>query len=662
MWRDDSGRYVHVSKVHLPLLSRGESTCSALPKLNQEPPSRGLSLRALRGFVVVAGVVVLANLARAQWYTAVEVSGFSPAAINNSGEMVGSNFSAGHAASYIGGTFTDLGSLPGLVNSMGLALNNTGTIVGSSSADPYSPSHGFSYKGGVMTDLGFLPGLNVTQANGINDAGTIVGECANQTSQGTNNLRAFSLTGGQMTNLGIALGAVSSSANAINASGTVVGWGQVTSSQGFVTHAISFANGLATDLGGLEGYPSSQALAVNDAGTAAGWAYFGSDGSTRGFMAKDGIMRDLGTLPGYVSSYATAINSIGDIVGYSDAITNGNVGEKAFIYRDRVMYDLNALVSVPGGALARATAINDSGQIAVYTNAANAYLLTPIPGAGPFPPATTPVARLVNISTRAQVGTGANVMIPGFVIGGSGTETLLIRADGPALTGFGIQGVLASPSLSLTAQSGAVLATNTGWGTNTDSAQIASAAASLGAFPLANGSDDCAVLMTLQPGAYTVQISGVANTTGVALAEVYEVSYTGTARLLNISTRAQVGVGGDIIIPGFVIAGSGEEEVLLRGDGPGLAGFGVPGALAQPTLTVIDQSTGNTIATDSAWGTNSIPSAIVSAGSAVQAFALAPGSADSALVLSLKPGAYTMHLSGVNDTTGVALAEVYEVP
>jgi hypothetical protein len=130
----------------------------------------------------------------------------------------------------------------------------------------------------------------------------------------------------------------------------------------------------------------------------------------------------------------------------------------------------------------------------------------------------------VNIATRAQVGTGGNILIPGFVIGGSTAETVLIRADGPSLTAFGVSGALAAPSLILTAQStGATLAANTGWGTNPYPGQIASVAGQVGAFALSSGSADSAVLVTLPPGAYTVQTSGVGSTTGVALAEIYEV-------------------------------------------------------------------------------------------------------------------------------------------
>lgn len=267
--------------------------------------------------------------------------------------------------------------------------------------------------------------------------------------------------------------------------------------------------------------------------------------------------------------------------------------------------------------------------------------------------------RLVNISTRAQVGTGGNILIPGFVISGSGTETLLIRADGPGLSQFGVSGVLAQPSLSVFNSSGAVVATNTGWGTSSNASQIASTAAVVGAFALSPGSADSAVIVGLSAGSYTVQVSGVGNTTGVALAEIYEVSSTGT-RLINVSTRTQVGTGGNILIPGFVIGGSGTEQLLVRGDGPSLAQFNVSGYLAQPSLSLLSGTT--TVAANTGWGTSGNPAQIASVGASVGAFTLTASSADSAMIVNLQPGAYTVQVSGVNNTTGVALAEIYEVP
>ena len=275
------------------------------------------------------------------------------------------------------------------------------------------------------------------------------------------------------------------------------------------------------------------------------------------------------------------------------------------------------------------------------------------------PPNNSP-PRLTNISTRAQVGTGANILIPGFTISGTGMETLLIRADGPSLGEFNVTGLLAAPSLTVFDAARNVVASNTGWGNNATSPQIVAAAIAVGAFPLAENSTDCAIIVSLPPGSYTAQVSGVGGTTGVALAEIYEMASTGT-RLTNLSTRAQVGTGSGVLIPGFYIAGGANESLLLRADGPSLSQYGVTGVLANPVLRVAD-STGNSFAADTGWSTNLNAADIEAAAAAVGAFPLPQASADSATLISLSPGAYTMQVSGVNNTTGVALAEVYEVP
>ena len=136
---------------------------------------------------------------------------------------------------------------------------------------------------------------------------------------------------------------------------------------------------------------------------------------------------------------------------------------------------------------------------------------------GSYTPASP---RIVNISARVQVGTGGNILIAGFAIGGATSKTVLIRASGPALAPFGVTGTLPDPELQLFSGS-TVLESNTAWGGN---AQVVSAASSVGAFPWSSGaSKDSALLVTLPPGAYTVQVSGASGDTGVALVEVYEV-------------------------------------------------------------------------------------------------------------------------------------------
>ncbi len=149
---------------------------------------------------------------------------------------------------------------------------------------------------------------------------------------------------------------------------------------------------------------------------------------------------------------------------------------------------------------------------------------------GRIPPSTT---RLVNISSRANVGNGGNVSITGFVIAGNTAETVLIRGVGPSLSQFGITGVLAAPRLTFYDSNGVAIATNIGWGTDPTlgtspalsivQAATASVMSSVGAFALPAGSADCAMLVTLPPGAYTAQVNGANSTSGIALVEIYEV-------------------------------------------------------------------------------------------------------------------------------------------
>lgn len=131
---------------------------------------------------------------------------------------------------------------------------------------------------------------------------------------------------------------------------------------------------------------------------------------------------------------------------------------------------------------------------------------------------------LVNISTRGEVLSGDKIMITGFVITGSTPQQILIRAAGPTLAKFGVAGTLAKPSLKVLSLNGATLGTNTGWESATNAVAITAAAASVGAFAFPAGSADSAMLMTVAPGVYTAQVSGVGATTGVALVEVYTVA------------------------------------------------------------------------------------------------------------------------------------------
>ena len=271
-------------------------------------------------------------------------------------------------------------------------------------------------------------------------------------------------------------------------------------------------------------------------------------------------------------------------------------------------------------------------------------------GGGP-----TGSARIINLSIRSFVGTGASAVTVGFVINGTGSKQLLIRADGPTLASFGVSGVLADPQITLFDSSQAVIDSNTVWG---GSASLAADFVTLGAFALPAASADSALYLPLAAGSsYTAQVSGVNGETGVALAELYDAdSGSPPARLINVSARALSGTGSAVLTAGFVIAGTGTETLLIRGIGPGLAAFGVAGVLAATQITLFD-STGTAMATNAGWGGGSV---LTAAFAQVGAFSIAANSEDSAMLVSLPAGVYTVEVVGLNGATGIALVEVYE--
>jgi hypothetical protein len=131
--------------------------------------------------------------------------------------------------------------------------------------------------------------------------------------------------------------------------------------------------------------------------------------------------------------------------------------------------------------------------------------------------------RLINVSARMQVGSGDSTLIAGFVISGNAPKTVLLRGAGPSLAAFGVTGELSDPQIALYSATGAIIAANDNWGSTGASAELSKSFAQVGAFSFPVGSKDAAMVVTLQPGAYSLQVSGVAGTVGIALAEIYEV-------------------------------------------------------------------------------------------------------------------------------------------
>jgi hypothetical protein len=224
------------------------------------------------------------------------------------------------------------------------------------------------------------------------------------------------------------------------------------------------------------------------------------------------------------------------------------------------------------------------------------------------------------------------------------------------LEDFGVPNFVADPELELFNIAGSSLATNDNW-SGTD---VLTTSADVGAFALDTGSLDAATLVDLPPGGYTVHVRSKGGSDGIALVEAYDASpSTGDERLISISTRGRVGSDSEIIIPGFIISSPDPRLVLIRGVGPSLAGHGVTGALSDPVLSVY---AGNElIAQNNDWSTSSNSAEIAAEAVSTGAFALDENSKDAAMLLTLAPGTYTVHVSGVGDTSGIALCEVYVV-
>jgi uncharacterized protein (DUF1800 family) len=284
--------------------------------------------------------------------------------------------------------------------------------------------------------------------------------------------------------------------------------------------------------------------------------------------------------------------------------------------------------------------------------AAASALLAPALSAG------TP--RLANLSSSALVGEATGPLISGFVIAPGSPNTVLVRAIGPGLANLGFANPLPNPSLSLFDSSNTLLASNQGWTGGNATAAIMNSA---GAFPLASGSADAALVATLPAGSYTATVSGAG--TGAALVEVYEVNADGaTGPLINLSSRGEV-TSATPLTGGFVVSGgTGSRTLLIRASGPALAAMGLANPLADPNLTVLNAA-GVAVAANDNWGTpvagGASASALSAAATQAGAFALADGSLDAAVLGTFAPGTYTVQVAGANGGSGVALLEIYDV-
>ena len=253
-------------------------------------------------------------------------------------------------------------------------------------------------------------------------------------------------------------------------------------------------------------------------------------------------------------------------------------------------------------------------------------------------------ANLANISTRLRIQTGDNAMIGGFIIAGTQQKKVIVRGIGPSLP---LAGALADPIIEVHGASGQLLATNDDWNDATTRNEIIAS----GLAP--SHEKESALWGILNPGAYTVIVRGKNDTTGTGLFEVYDLDANADSKLANVSTRGFENTGDDVIIGGVILSGAAPTRVLFRAIGPSLTNFGVPNALEDPILE-LRNGDGVLIAINYDWRDDQEEQII--------ATGLPPSNnAESAIVRDLSPGNYTSIIRRINNDTGVALIEAYEL-
>jgi hypothetical protein len=259
------------------------------------------------------------------------------------------------------------------------------------------------------------------------------------------------------------------------------------------------------------------------------------------------------------------------------------------------------------------------------------------------PPTSSLAATFLNVSTRVNVLTGDHVMIGGFIITGTGSKSVVLRALGPSLTQQGTRGALPDPALEVYDSTGTLIAENDNWTSPLPPNVVAS-----GLTP--SNHAESLIAVTLAPGNYTAVLRGANGGTGVGLCELYDIG-SGASKVRNISTRGVVGTDDEVMIAGFILGGAANGKVLIRALGPSLLEAGVTGTLADPVLEVHDAQ-GSLIDSNDNWRTTQSQQIVASG--------LPPtNDKEAAIVATLEPGNYTAVVRGANSTTGVALVEVY---
>lgn len=281
-------------------------------------------------------------------------------------------------------------------------------------------------------------------------------------------------------------------------------------------------------------------------------------------------------------------------------------------------------------------------------------------GASPPPEAPDVGARLINLSVRAYSEPGSRVLVAGASLEGPRPKSLLVRAAGPALARYQVTGCMTDPALQIYRGNDFDLGNDT-WGAAFNLDAVSAASSETRAFTFPADSADAAVCVTFASGTLTAHAVPSTGSPGVSLIEVYDADLDTATRLVNLSGRAHVSDGDNLLVAGFIIRGTGAVRLLIRAVGPSLERFQVPDLLPDPHL-VVQPAGGQPIAANDDWEDQEDAAAIVAAARAVSAFTLTSGSRDACLLLDLPAGSYTAHATDTAGRSGNVLVELYEVP
>ena len=417
-----------------------------------------------------------------------------------------------------------------------------------------------------------------------------------------------------------------------------------------------YANG--TVGGSSVSFPASSPLGSLSAAAIGSGVSGTFDGSRLTMIGQLGASSDTTVAPGYYQGSLggrTGSRIVG-IVGMDRTIfVYATDGAFSDVGSGTVSFTGSFTVTTKSGNVFTGTVNPTSGLMSGSISGANAASFTGALTTG----GTYSDGVLRGLSTRGFVGTGANVMIAGFVVNGTVAKQIIVRGIGPSLASAGVSGVLANPKIDLFNGSGAAVSggSNDNW-SDTPASRTFMSTAGL----TAPGSTlESVAVATLAPGVYTAQLSGVSNGTGVGLVEIYDtdtVSPFTSQKVTAISTRGFVNSGDGSLIAGFIVNGSSPKKVLIEAVGPALSN--VPGLLADPVLQIMRN--GVVIRENDNWEMGNDRNLVIDAAARSGATALAAGSKDAAILINLQPGTYTAVASGAGGSTGIALINVYEVP